>query len=139
MKKSLYFAKGVWVNRHLAQWVTTIVIMVHISLGIAVIAGGLARFTLPSYEPLIFYSGGHVWIWGVWIMVSAILISTPFRWPNILGLWIGLVWHIIWMTCFTIAAVRYETAAATPVPMYGGMAMISAALLAAKVIEKSEG
>jgi hypothetical protein len=42
------------------------------------------------------------------------------------------------MSCFTIATVSYETAAATPIPVYGGMAMFSAALLTARVIENNE-
>lgn len=138
MEKVKYFAKGFWVDRHLAQWVTTIIIMVNIGLGTAIFAGGVARFSIPSYRPLIEYSHGNIWIWGVWICLSAFLMATPFRWINILGLWIGMCWHIIWMACFTIATVHYETAAATPIPVYGGMAMISAALLTARVIDKTK-
>lgn len=132
-----YFAKGLWVDRHLAQWITTVVIMVHVGLAVAVVSGGIGRFALPSYEPLITYTDGHVWIWGAWIFVSAILMSVPFRWPNVIGLWLGMFWHIIWMSCFSIAVLKYETAAATPIPMYGGLAMICAALLTARVIDKS--
>ncbi len=132
-----YFAKGLWVDRHLAQWVTTIVIMVHIGLAIAVISGGIGRFALPSYEPLITYTHGQIWIWGAWIAVSAVLMSVPFRWPNIVGLWLGMFWHIVWMSCFSLAVLKYETAVATPIPMYGGLAMICAALLTARVIDKS--
>lgn len=133
-----YFAKGLWVDKHLAQWVTTIVIMIHIGLAIAVLTGGVQRFSIPSYNPLIFYTHGETWIWGVWIGVSGVLMSVPFRWPNIVGLWIGLFWHTIWMTCFIIAARMYETAAATPIPMYGGMAMLCAALLTARVIDQTK-
>lgn len=133
-----YFAKGLWVDKHLAQWITTIMIMIHIGLAMAIIAGGVERFSVPSYEPLITYTGGHVWLWGVVMLVSAFLMGTPFRWPNIIGLWIGMSWHICWMSCFTIAALRYETAAATPIPAYGGFAMICAALLTARVIDKSK-
>lgn len=133
-----YFAKGLWVDKHLSQWITTIVIMIHIGLGIAIISGGLSRFSRPSYAVLIDYTDGRVWIWGLVIMLSALLMSTPFRWLNIIGLWIGMMWHIVWMSCFTLATLRYETAAATPTPMYGGMAMICAALLTARVIDKSK-
>lgn len=133
-----YFAKGLWVDRHLAQWVTTVMIMVHVGLAMAIVAGGSNRFSKPSYTPLIEYTHGEVWIWGVWIMFSGVLMAFPFRWPGIVGLWVGMVWHICWMSCFTIAALRYETAAATPVPAYGGFAMICAALLTARVIDKSK-
>jgi hypothetical protein len=138
-KKLKYFATGIWVDKHLAQWITMIVIMIHIGLASAIITGGVRRFSIPSYRPLIEYSGGQTWIWGVWIFVAALLMSVPFRWPNILGLWIGMFWHIIWMSCFTIAILNYETAAATPIPMYGGLAMICAALLTARVIDKTKG
>jgi hypothetical protein len=133
-----FFAQGPWVESHLAQWITTTVIMIHIGLGTAILAGGKIRFSLPSYSPLIDYSHGNVWVWGVWICVSALLMATPFRVLNILGLWIGMVWHTVWMACFTVATLRFDTAAATPIPIYGGMAMICAALLTARVIDRTE-
>lgn len=139
MRKIKYFATGLWVDKHLGQWITSIVVMVHFALGVAIVVGGTERFSPPSYNPLIDYTYGHTWIWGMWIAVSAILTATPLRWPNILGLWLGMFWHIVWMASFTTAVLRYETAAATPIPMYGGMAMICAALLTARVIDKSGG
>lgn len=139
MEKLKYFAEGFWVEKHLAQWFTTIMIMVNVGLGVAVLAGGKERFTVPSYQPLIDYSAGHVWIWGVWILVAALLMSIPFRWPNIIGLWLSMFWHLIWMGCFAIAVVHYSGSAATPIPVYGGLAMMSAALLTARVIDKSGG
>jgi hypothetical protein len=138
VEKMKYFAKGLWVDRHLAQWITTIMIIVHTGLSMAIVAGGEKRFSRPSYGPLIEYTHGHVWIWGIWIFVSAMLMGMPFRWPNMIGLWLGMSWHISWMSCFMIAALRYETAAATPIPVYGGFAMICAALLTARVIDKSK-
>lgn len=134
-----YYARGFWVDKHMTQWFTTILIMVNVGLGVAVLAGGRARFTLPSYQPLIDYSQGNTWVWGLWIGLAALLMSVPFRWPNILGLWLSMFWHLIWMACFTIAAIHYDNAAATPIPVYGGLAMVSAALLTARVIDKSGG
>ena len=134
-----FFAHGEWVDKHLAQWITSIMIMIHIGLGLAILSGGEIRFSIPSYNPLVDYVNGQVWIWGVWICASALLMATPFRWLNILGLWVGMCWHIVWMAAFTIATVRYETAAATPIPVYGGLAVICAALLTARVIDKTEG
>lgn len=133
-----YFAKGLWVDRHLAQWVTTIMIIAHVGLAMAVLAGGRERFVRPSYTPLIELTHGNVWIWGVWIFASAFLMGMPFRWPNIVGLWLGMFWHFAWMSCFTIAVLRYELAAATPIPVYGCLAMICAALLTARVIDKTK-
>ncbi len=114
-------------------------IMINIGLGMAVLVGGVARFSIPSYQPLIDYTAGHTWVWGVWVAVAALLMSVPFRWSNIVGLWLSMLWHIVWMACFAIAAVHYDTSAATPIPVYGGLAMISAALLTARVIDKSGG
>lgn len=133
-----YFAKGLWVDQHLAQWVTTIMIMVNIGLGTSIIAGGIKRFSLPSYQPLIDYTDGRIWIWAVAIFMASFLMAAPFRWANILGLWIGMMWHILWMGCFTVATLSYETAAATPIPAYGGLALIQTALLTARVIDKSK-
>lgn len=133
-----YFAKGLWVDQHLAQWITTIMIMVHVGLGMAVAAGGVQRFSKPSYQPLIDYTDGRVWIWALLIFASALLMSVPFRWPNIIGLWFGMIWHVAWFSCFLIAAMRFPTAAATPIPIYAGMAMICAALLTARVIDKTK-
>lgn len=133
-----FFASGVWAEAHLAQWITSIVIMVHIGLGTAIFAGGLVRFSIPSYNPLIDYTHGHIFIWGVWISISAVLMGAPFRKLNILGLWLGMAWHSVWMACFIIAAANYSTAAATPIPVYGGLALICAALLTARVIDRTE-
>lgn len=134
-----YFAIGFWVDQHLAQWITTILIMVNIGLGTAIFAGGIERFTVPSYNPLVDYTHGQVWVWAVWICGCAFMMATPFRWMNIIGLWFGMLWHIVWMACFAIATIHYNSAGATPMPMYGGVAMIHAALLTARVIDKTGG
>lgn len=138
MERVKYFARGLWVDNYLAQWITTIVIMIHIGLGSVVLVGGVDRFSIPSYNPLIAFSLGQTWIWGIWILLSGMLMSTPFRWLNIAGLWLGMFWHLIWMSCFTIAMLNFPTASTTPIPMYGGMALICTALMTARVIEKLE-
>jgi hypothetical protein len=137
MSNVRYFAQGFWVDKHFAQWITSILIMIEFGLGVVIIVGGVDRFSVPSYNPLIDFSNGHTWIWGLWICLSAALISTPLRWPNIIGLWLGMVWHLIWMACFTIAVLNYPHAATTPIPIYGGMALLCSALLTARVIEKA--
>ena len=138
MQKVKYFAKGLWVDKHFAQWITTIVIMINVGLGSVILVGGIDRFAVPSYNPLIDFSFGYTWIWGIWIIVAGMLISSPFKWPNIFGLWLSMCWHLIWMACFTIAMLNFDTAATTPIPMYGGMALICTALLTARVIENTE-
>lgn len=133
-----FLAHGFWSDRHVIPWVTVIMIMIHVGLGTTIISGGIERFSIPSYNPLIAYTYGHVWLWGVWIMTSAFLMATPFRRINILGLWIGMVFHMVWMVAFTVAALNYPNAALTPIPAYGGFAMICTALLTGRVIDKSE-
>lgn len=137
MSKCKFYATGVWVDTHLAQWFTMIMAMIHFGLAIAVLIGGVDRLSSPSYAPLIDYTRGQVWIWGVWIALSAVLMTTPFRRLNIAGLWIGMMWHVVWMSCFIIAAAHYDSAGATPIPIYGGLAMLNAALLTARVIDKT--
>ena len=122
---------------NLNGWITNILILTHISLAIAVFVGGRDRFSLPSYEPLVHYTGGHVWVWGIWIALSAVLIIIPTKRFRIAGFWIGMMWHIVWMSCFMIAATNYDTAAATPIPMYGCLAVVNAAMLTARVIDKT--
>lgn len=134
--KTKNFARGEWVEKHFSQWVTTIVIMIHMGLAMAIISGGVERFAIPSYNPLVEYTQGHVWIWGAWIGISGILISVPFKWPNVVGLWLGMTFSIVWMVCFTIAVVRYDNAASTTIPMYGGLAVLNTALLTARVLDK---
>lgn len=138
MRRAKFFAKGVWVDRHLAEWITIIMIMYHVGLGVAIVSGGIERFSIPSYNPLIDFTHGQVWLWGACISISAILMSVPFRWPNIIGLWVGMVWHLVWMASFTIAVIRYETAAVTPIPAYAASALICAALLTARAIDKTK-
>lgn len=130
-----YFAKGFWTDRHLSQWVTTIMIMVDIGLGTAIFAGGDQRFNGLGFGPLRTFTNDQMWVYAVWICIAAMLMSVPFRWVNVVGLWLSTAWFILWMTCFTIASIHYPSVAATGIPMYGGMAMISAALLTARVIE----
>ena len=132
-----FFTSGPWAEKHISAWLTLVTIMIHVGLASAIISGGTQRFSPPSYNPLINYTHGQTWVWGLWIAASAIFMATPFRLANILGLWLGMVWHTLWMACFAIATFRYETSAATPIPMYGGMAMICAALLTARVIDKT--
>lgn len=134
-----FYARGFWVDKNFNPWITSIMIIVHIGLGSAIMAGGSIRFASVSYVPLNSFVAGEIWVWGMWILLSAVLMSIPFRWVNIIGLWLGMFWHIIWMACFTLALVRYDDAVSTAAPAYAGFAMICAALLTARLIEDTEG
>lgn len=138
MDKVKRFAKALWINKQFSQWVTWIMVVGHFGLGLTVIIGGVDRFSIPSYNPLIDFSFGRTWLWGVWILISGILMALPAKWPNIIGLWLGMFWHLIWTACFTIATLNFPTAASTPIPAYGVMALLCTALLTAKVVENYE-
>lgn len=131
-----YFVTGRVAEHLLSQWITTVMLVVHWGLGIAILVGGKQRFSLPTYQPLIDLTNGHVWIWGVAICLSAILMMAPFKWPNVLGLWLGMAWMILWTVLFSVSVVSDNGSAATPAVAYAGFSMINAALLTARVIEK---
>lgn len=113
-----------------------IMLLVHSGLGAAVLFGGLGRFTYPTYAPLVTFTNGNVWLWGVMIYFSAALMTIPFKWFNALGLFIGMWWHIIWMACFAVATHTYPDAAATPAVAYGGFALINFVLLIARILDR---
>ena len=138
LQRQKFFARGAWIEEHFVQWITVIMVIINVGLGTAIIAGGSSRFVIPSYSPLIDLVNGHTWIWGVWIMISAILMTFPFRLVNILGLWLGVFWHFMWLSCFTFAVIQYDNAASTPVPTYGGFALIMTALMTAKVLDTTQ-
>lgn len=139
LERLRYFVASAWEDRLLVQWVTSIMIAIHWGLGLSILAGGKARFTIPSYQPLIDLANGHIWAWGVSIMVSAGLMMIPFKWPNVAGLWLGMAWMVMWASLFTVSVARYPNAAATPVVAYAGFAMINAALLTARILERPRG
>lgn len=139
MQRVKYYVTERWAEHLLSQWVTTIMMMVHTGLGLAIILGGPHRFVKPTYEPLIVFVGGETWVWGAVIIASAVLMGVPFRWPIITGLWLGMCWMSLWMALFAVSAVNYENAAATPMVAYGGFALINAALLTARVLDKTGG
>lgn len=136
--KILGFVQGSWTAHQALHWLWHIMIAVHVGLGVAVIAGGAPRFTFPTYKPLLDMVHGHVWVWGLWILSAAFLMSIPARWPQITGLWLGMTWQIMWCSLFAVAIVTYPTAGATAAIAYGGFAAIDAALLTARLIERDE-
>jgi hypothetical protein len=131
-----WFVVGPLEERLVTQWVTAIMIAVHWGLGLAILVGGEKRFSLPTYQPLLDLVDGEIWIWGVIICTSAWLMMTPFKLTNILGLWLGMCWMIMWLALFVVSVINYPTSAATAMVAYAGFAMIDAALLTARVLDK---
>lgn len=138
-RASRYFSTSPRAEHLVSQWVTSVMIVVHWGLGIAILVGGQARFSLPTYQPLIDLSNGNVWLWGLHSIIAGALMMVPLKWPNILGLWLGMVFMIMWTVLFSVSVLESPTAAATPAVAYAGFAMINAALLTARVIEKPLG
>jgi hypothetical protein len=134
-----HFLTSVWGERTITQWVANVLLFVHSGLGIAIMVGGIARLTPPSYDPLIYLVHGQVWILGVWSLVVACLLVVPLRWPNIIGLFLGMVWMWLWTGMFTVAVTQFPTASATAIIAYAGFGLLDLGLLAVRVIDRDKG
>lgn len=134
-----HFLTSVWGERTITQWLANVLLFVHSGLGIAVLVGGIDRLTPPSYDPLIDLVHEQVWIWGAWSLASAFLLVIPLRWPNIVGLFLGMVWMWMWTGMFMVAVTQYPTASATAIVAYAGFGLLDLGLLAVRVIDRDEG
>lgn len=139
MRRLTTFVMSNWGNEMAMRWIANVLFAVHLGLGVAILAGGIYRFPYPTYQPLIDIVNGQTWIWGLWIVAAALLLMFPSRWPQILGLWLGMCWHIMWCAAFAVAVVQYPTAGATAMISYGGFALLNAALLTARIVERDGG
>jgi hypothetical protein len=135
LRRALCFLQDSWTEHQALAWIWNIMITVHVGLGVAVLAGGSDRFSYPTYKPLLDLVNGRTWIWGAWVLAAAVLMTVPARWPQMIGLWIGMIWQIFWCSLFSVAVIQYPTSGATASVAYAGFAMIDAALLTARVIE----
>lgn len=135
MKQALHIVRTHWGIGHALQWIVNIMVAVHVALGVAVLAGGPQRFVDQTYQPLVNLTDGQTWIWGVWVLVAAFFMTIPNRYMQVVGLWIGMVWHIMWCALFAVSVIEYPTAGATAAVAYGGFAMLDAALLTARIVE----
>lgn len=133
VKRIVQFITTNWGYEMAMKWAINIMIGVHLGLGLAVIIGGSARFPFPTYQPLMDMVHGYTWIWGVWILTAAFLMTIPTRWPQIIGFWIGMAWQIMWGVAFTMAILEYPSAGATAAVAYWGFAALDAAMLLALI------
>lgn len=123
-------------NDQVVNWFTLIIAHVNFGLAVAVLAGGMPRMSSPSFRPLLSYSHGNVWVWGFVIAFSGGLILARWKSANVVGLWLAMVWYVLFTACFLKAVSDSPTAAATPIPVYGGFALLCAALLTDRVLRK---
>lgn len=138
MDRVRYYVTSKWAERLLSQWVTSIMMMGHAALGLVVLLAS-DRLTGSTYEPMIEMVDGHMWVWAVWIIASAILMGVPFRWPIIAGIWLGMFWMFMWAGLFTFSVVRHDDADAMLMVAFSIFALIDVALLTARVTGKNEG
>lgn len=125
--------------RRLEMNVNLLMGFVHAALGLTIIIAGEDNFDPPTYEPLVTFSFGHFWLWGITSIVIALLLNPHLgRRFNIVGLFFGMVWMIVWFSLFFVAVESNPDSAPTPMVCYGGFAMINAALPTAKVSEREE-
>lgn len=139
IRKTVTIATANWGSEMAVRWIMNIVVAINVALGTAIIVGGTQRFPSPTYEPLVRLVAGEVWIWGFWILASALIMMIPTKWPQVLGLWLAMCWQILWCTAFSIAIVYYPSAGATEAVAHGGFALINAALLTARIVEPDGG
>lgn len=136
VRTARYFATGPRATLLLSQWVTTIMIMIHCGLAMALGFASLDRFVSDSFSPLMDLTGQKPWLAAVIYVTSAALMALPFKWINVAGNWLGMMANIVFAGMFGVAMVNSPTAASTAFPVYAGLAAICAALLTARVIEK---
>lgn len=139
MKLVVNFFRSTWTEHQALQWIANVMVTTHVALGVAVLVGGKQRFAYPTYQPLIDLTGGQTWIWGVWILGAAALMMIPARWPQIIGLWAAMVWQVMWCALFSVAVIHYPTAGVATAVMSGGLALVDAALLTARIVEHDGG
>lgn len=123
-----------WGNHLLDQWINTVMIMVHFGFGLVLLFSHPLTFGSKTYEPIVTLSQGHLWLWGVVIIFSGYLMAMPYKWLNVVGLWIGMAWMATWTSLFIWAVLSYPEASPLLVIACGGFAMINASLLTARVI-----
>jgi hypothetical protein len=87
--------------------------IIHLGLGLTILAGGIARFPAPTYTPLLIIDGGRVWPYGLMFMVSATLLILPGTRINFWGHWLGLVFMDAFAAIFLAAVIQDRHAGAT--------------------------
>lgn len=101
---------------------------IHLSLAIAVLAGGAKRFPAPSYTSMLNLTHGHAWPYGVlWLIGGLTMLLNKTLW-RVIGCSFIVVVSCLWASLFAIAAWEIPTAAITPVVAYGGYAFINATM-----------
>ena len=111
--------------------------LVHVCLGVAIVAGGDDRFPPPTYEPLLQWFDGQVWPWGVWTLLAGLMMLLGNqRWLLIGATWIAMAWMLCAAALFGVAVVKFDNAGSTAMVAYGGYALIDAYVLRRLVFQE---
>lgn len=112
----------------LERWFCYLLGFIHMTLGVAVLVGGTHRFPPPNYSPLLEFTNGRVWPYGVlWISGGAIMILARGGW-RLIGIGLVVLISNLWAALFFVATQESALASYTPVAAYGGYGLINAVL-----------
>lgn len=106
--------------------------MVHVGFGVSILAGGAMRFPPPTYDPLLRFTDGQVWPYGLLFFVAGILMFFPGWRTRFAGLAAGVVACDTFAALFLVAVVKFPDAGGTAWWAYfcfGSQASILAALV----------
>lgn len=126
--------------RHPSRFFTTVYLAMVVGdfgLGVAILVGGPLRFPTPTYQPLLDLVDNDVWVLGTWIMTSSLLMCVHRRWVVMIGVFIGMTWHITFSTMFAVS-LRYPTSGATAFVAYAILAAIMAGILTQEAVNYSD-
>ena len=126
--------QSTWGDHILDRWINSAMVLVHLGFGLVLVYDDPLSFSADTYDPLRTISQGNFWLWGVVILFSGLLMATPYKWVNVVGLWIGMAWMVVWTALFLLALFHSQEASAIPAVACGGFALINTALLTSRVI-----
>lgn len=109
-------------------------IAVDVSLGVAILVGGVPRFPAPTYTPHLELTDGEVWPWGVSILLAGLLMAVNGWWFNMTGLGVSLLWMNIFAFMFFAALENPQAGSTAPIP-YMGFGLFIVAMMTYKVVE----
>lgn len=102
--------------------------IIHCSLALAVFAGGQQRFPPPNYAPLLTFSGGRVWPYGLLWLTGGLLMILCCGRCRLWGIFISFLISNTWAALFLVAVLNNPSASFTPTAAYGGYGLLNAVL-----------
>lgn len=103
--------------------------VVHVVFGIAVLIGGSIRFPPPTYQPLLNFTNGEVWPYGLVFLIAGVLTLFHKTIPIMVGLLLSAVIDNFWSALFLVAIFSSPNSGITPSVAFGGYALCDCVLL----------